>query len=40
MKKGEIEVDGVDEWELIRLPQVCATGIQGTEELWYWTRFK
>ena len=27
-------MDGVDEWEPIRLPQVCVPGIQGTEELW------
>ncbi len=37
---GDVEMDGVDEWEPIRLPQVRATAIQGTEELWHWTQFK
>jgi hypothetical protein len=32
MKKGDVEVDGYGGWEPIRLPQVCATAIQGTEE--------
>jgi hypothetical protein len=39
MNKGDAEVDHIDEWEPIRLPQVHATGIQGTEELWHRTRF-
>jgi hypothetical protein len=40
MKKGDVEFDGVNEFELIRLPQVYVAAIQGTEELWQWTRFK
>jgi hypothetical protein len=40
MKKGDVEDDGVDEWEPIRLSQVCATAIQGAEELKHQTRFK
>jgi hypothetical protein len=39
MKKGDVEVDGVDEWEPIRLPQVRVTDIQGTENLWHRTQF-
>jgi hypothetical protein len=35
MKKGDVEVDGVDEREPIRLPHVRATAIQGIEELWH-----
>jgi hypothetical protein len=40
MKKGDVKVDGVDEREPIRLPQVCAAAIQGSEELWHLTQFK
>jgi hypothetical protein len=40
LKKGDVEVDGVDEGEPIRLPQVGATAIQGTEELLHRTWFK
>jgi hypothetical protein len=37
LKKKDVEVDGVDEREPIRLSQVCVTAIQGTEELWHQT---
>ncbi len=40
MKRGDVDIDGVDEWEPMRLLQVRATAIQGTEELWHWTWFK
>jgi hypothetical protein len=40
LKKGDVEVDGVDEGEPIRLPQVHATAIEGTEELWQRTWLK
>ncbi len=39
MKKGDVEVDCVDEWEPIRLPEAHATAIQGTEELCHRTQF-
>jgi hypothetical protein len=38
MNKGDVEVDAVDDLEPIRLPQVRATAIQTTEDLWHWTR--
>jgi hypothetical protein len=40
MNKSDVEVDGVDEEEPIRLPQVHATVIQSTEKLWHRTQLK
>ncbi len=40
IRKGDVEVNGVDESEPIRLPQVSVAVIQGTEELWRWNLSK